>query len=121
MSNLPQLVSSVFLATAISSTSLVSFATAQTKTLSGNWNLNLGDRSVKMKIVQDGNSLTGSIAGPRGDMPLKGKVANNRQVSFSIDTPMGGAAKFEGVVDGNKMKGSANMPRKGTINWTASR
>jgi hypothetical protein len=96
MSNIPQLVSSVFLTTAISATSLVSFATAQTKNLSGNWNMSFGGRSVKMKIVQNGNNLSGSIAGPMGEVPLKGKISNNRQVSLEF----GSSAKFEGVFDG---------------------
>jgi hypothetical protein len=122
MSKLPQLVSSVFLATAISATSLVSFATAQTKTLSGNWTMAFGGRSAKMKIVQNGNNLSGSISGPMGEMPLKGKISNNREVSFGVDTPMGGgSAKFEGVLDGTSMKGTANVPRLGKTNWTATR
>jgi hypothetical protein len=117
MSKLPQLVSSVFLATAISATSLVSFATAQTKTLSGNWTMSFGGRSVKMKIVQNGNNLSGSISSPMGSMPVKGKISNNREVSFGV----GDSAKFEGVLDGNSMKGTANVPRLGKTNWTATR
>jgi hypothetical protein len=121
MSKLPQLVSSVFLTTAISTTSLVSFATAQTKTLSGNWTMSFGGRSAKMKIVQNGNNLSGTIAGPMGEMPLKGKISKNRQVSFGVDTPMGSSAEFEGVLDGTSMKGTATVPRIGKTNWTATR
>jgi hypothetical protein len=117
MSKLPQLVSSIFLTTAISATSLVSFATAQTKTLSGNWTMSFGGRSAKMKIVQNGNNLSGTIAGPMGEMPLKGKISNNRKVSFDV----GSSAKFEGVLDGTSMKGTANIPRIGKTNWTATR
>ena len=117
MSKLSQLVSSVFLTTAISATSLVSFATAQTKTLSGNWNLSFGGRSTKMKVVQNGNNLSGTVSTPMGDRPIKGKISNNRQVSFVI----GDQAKFEGVLDGTSMKGTANVPRLGKTNWTATR
>ncbi len=121
MSKFSQVISGTFLSAAMSTFWAIA-AFAETPNIDGTWNVSLGgEMSAKLQLVQDGNNISGSITSPRGDLPLKGTVSSDRQVSFSVDFPMGGTGKFEGVVDGNAIAGTANLPRFGKKNWSANR
>src|SRR5262245_17263603 len=49
--------------------------------ITGTWNLSvetpMGARDMKLNATQNGETLTGSIASPRGDVPVSGTVKGN--------------------------------------------
>ncbi|MBC7881884.1 MAG: hypothetical protein H7Y37_11175 [Anaerolineae bacterium] len=92
---------------------------AQATTVDGSWNVAIpaAKSNPKMDLVQKGNVLSGTFYGPRGDAPITGTIEGQR-VNFTAETK-GGPAKFDGVLEGNTMKGKANLPRVGASDWTA--
>ena len=120
MSKFSQVISGAFLSAAMSTFWAIA-AFAETPNIDGAWNVSLGgEMSAKLKLVQNGNNISGSMTSPRGDLPLKGTVSSDRQVSFSVDFPRGGKGKFNGVVESNSITGTANLPF-GNKNWSANR
>jgi hypothetical protein len=69
--------------------------------------------SLTYSFKQDGEKLTGTVAGPQGDpLPLEeGKVQGDK-VSFSVNAPFNGGTKFtsEGTIKGEEI----------TLNTTAA-
>ena len=77
--------------------------------VSGNWNLDLkrDGRQVTLKLTlkQDGDSLTGTVSGPRRSYPItKGSVENDHiEIVLGGDGPLAGA-RISGTVLGNRMR-----------------
>jgi hypothetical protein len=72
---------------------------------------------------QDGDKLTGTVAGGRGgETPLEGTV-KGKEVKFTVtrQTPNGEMkSEYTATVEGDTMKGSAVTPR-GTRDWSATK
>lgn len=95
--------------------------------ISGTWTLNLetpmGARDMKLVATQSGETLTGSIASPRGDMPINGTVKGNA-VAFSMKVNAQGMdmeVQYAGTVEGNAMKGTAKFGDMGEGSFTAKK
>lgn len=95
--------------------------------ISGTWTLNLetpmGARDMKLVATQTGEALTGSIASPRGDMPINGTVKGNA-VAFSMKVNAQGMdmeVQYAGTVEGNAMKGTAKFGDMGEGAFTAKK
>ena len=55
---------------------------------------------------QDGEKLTGTVAGPQGDpLPLEEGKVQGEKVSFSVNVPFNGGTKFmsEGTIKGDEI------------------
>ena len=85
--------------------------------VAGTWNLTMtsqrGTFDQTLKLEQNGNAVTGTITGRRGDSPVKGSVSGN-EVTFSVtrETPRGTfTLNYKATVDGDSMKGTASNDR----------
>jgi hypothetical protein len=83
-----------------------------------------GDRTVTYTFKQDGDKLTGTVAGGMGgDTPLEGTV-KGKEVKFTVTrTNQNGdtiKTEYTATVEGDTMKGTAESPR-GKRDWTATK
>ncbi len=94
--------------------------------VSGNWNLTLntpmGAQSRALTLVEDGGSLTGSIAGPQGNVPIEDGAIDGDNVSWSMMAPqLGAKLVFRGTVAGDTLNGSVELGSFGTAPFTGAR
>lgn len=101
-------------------------AAPKTANVAGIWDLSMqgrrGTRTQTLKIEQDGDKIEGTIQGPRGSSNFEGTVKGN-EIRFTVkrETPRGEfEMEYSGKVDGDAMKGSAQV-RRFEIDWTAKR
>jgi len=95
--------------------------------VSGSWSLTWqgrqGPRTVDVTFTQDGGALTGTMVGPRGnEMPLTGTI-DGAAIEFTIEfhTERGDfEIAYKGTVDGDSMKGTADI-RGNQMEWSAAR
>ncbi|HXH48446.1 MAG TPA: hypothetical protein VNM47_03660 [Terriglobia bacterium] len=85
--------------------------------VAGTWNLTMtGQRGTfdqTLKLEQQGDAVTGTISGRRGDSPVKGSVKGDA-LTFSVtrDTPRGTfTMDYKATVTGDSMKGTASNER----------
>ena len=96
---------------------------AQVPNVDGEWKMSIsGEKSLAptYTLIQKGTALTGTFRAPMGDLPLTGTITKDNKVTFSAQAS-GKTLKFVGTVDGDIMKGVADLPRKGRKNWTATK
>jgi hypothetical protein len=107
---------------------IVGVAAAQDAQVAGTWTLSSPGRGGNMQnsaltLKQDGQKLTGTLAGARGgDAPLTGTVTGNN-ITFSVTrTTQNGemTIQYTGTVSGDSMKGSLTMGQN-TRDWTATK
>jgi hypothetical protein len=107
---------------------MVGVAAAQDAQVAGVWTLSAPGRGGNMQnstltLKQDGQKLTGTLAGGRGgDAPLTGTITGN-SIAFSVTrSTQNGDIKIDytGTVSGDSMKGSVNM-RGNAVDWTATK
>lgn len=95
--------------------------TAFAADLTGDWKAEMktrnGDtREVTFKLKQDGNNLTGTMTGMRGDMQISNGKIDGDNVSFDtkMETPNGEfTINYTGTVSGDELKLKRNMPAGG--------
>lgn len=100
-------------------------ALAQAK-VDGNWEMSMqgrqGTMTQTLTLKTDGNKLTGTMKGQRGETPLEGTVDGNK-ITFTVtrQTPNGEFKQtFNGTVDGDNIKGTVQMGEN-SRDWTAKR
>jgi hypothetical protein len=107
---------------------MVGIAAAQDAQVAGVWTLSSQGRGGNMQnstltLKQDGQKLTGTLAGGRGgDAPLTGTISGNN-ITFSVTrTTQNGdiTIQYTGTVSGDSMKGSLTMGQN-TRDWTATK
>lgn len=101
-------------------------AAPKTANVTGTWDLSMqgrrGTMTQTLKIEQDGGKIKGTIQGRRGSSNFEGTVKGN-EIRFTVkrETPRGEfEMEYSGKVDGDSMKGSAQV-RRFEIDWTAKR
>jgi hypothetical protein len=65
------------------------------------------DQTVTFNLQQNGDSLTGTVAGPRGEAEIKDGKVNGDSVSFSVVREFNGNSikiNYEGKVSGNEIQ-----------------
>ena len=78
--------------------------------LTGAWTISVntpnGSRDADMALKVDGETLTGSMSGPQGEVPFTGTAKDNTfKLSFDVQTPNGTfTINMSGEVDGDSMK-----------------
>ncbi len=117
---MPNYLSLLFIGS-ISSVLFSNVALAQAPSVEGDWKMSvIGENlSPTYTLIQRGNTLTGTFRAPLGNFPLTGTVKRNK-VSFSAKFGSR-SLNFAGTVDGETMKGVADIPQKGRKNWTATK
>jgi hypothetical protein len=95
--------------------------------ISGTWALSvetpMGARDMKLTATQSGETLTGVIASPRGDMPITGTVKGNA-VAFMMKVNAQGMdmqIDYAGTVEGDSMKGTAKFGEFGDGTFTGKK
>ena len=95
--------------------------------ITGAWEMTVetpqGTMVITANFKQDGEMLTGSHVSEMGEAPLKGTVKGT-DVEYTLTLDMGGqqmAIVHKAKVDGDTMKGSADIEGMGTIAFTAKR
>jgi hypothetical protein len=95
--------------------------------ISGTWALSvetpMGARDMKLTATQSGETLTGAIASPRGDMPITGTVKGNA-VAFMMKVNAQGMdmhIDYAGTVEGDSMKGAAKFGELGEGTFTGKK
>lgn len=74
-------------------------------------------------LKQDGDTLTGTLAGQRGEIAMEGTVVGS-EIKWVLNIDMGGqqvAIAFAGKVDGETMAGVFEMGGMGTSGWSAKK
>ena len=95
--------------------------------ITGQWEMTVESPQGQMVITanykQEGETLTGTHVSEMGESPLKGTV-KGADVEYKISIDMGGQQMeivHKAKVDGDTMKGSAEIGEMGTIAFTAKR
>jgi len=95
--------------------------------ITGAWQLTVespqGTMVITANFKQDGETLTGTHVSEMGESPLKGTV-KGVDVEYTLTIDMGGqqmSIVHKAKVDGDTMKGSADIEGMGTIAFTAKR
>ena len=95
--------------------------------ITGSWELTVespqGTMVITANFKQDGETLTGTHVSEMGESPLKGTV-KGADVEYTLTIDMGGqqmSIVHKAKVDGDTMKGSADIEGMGTIAFTAKR
>jgi hypothetical protein len=94
--------------------------------MAGTWRVSvtgaMGDQTFTMRLEQEGTTLTGTMDGPGGTLPVSGTIEGDR-LALSATLTMGGQSiplSFRGTVTGETARGSLSTPM-GDMEWTAQR
>ncbi len=100
---------------------------AQKIDITGQWEMTVespgGQMVVTADYKQDGETLTGKHVSEMGEAPLKGTV-KGADIEYTVTLDMGGqqmAIVHKAKVDGDTIKGSADIEGMGAITFTAKR
>ena len=95
--------------------------------ITGSWEMTVetpqGTMVITANFKQDGETLTGTHVSEMGEGPLKGTV-KGADVEYTLTLDMGGqqmSIVHKAKVDGDTMRGSADIEGMGTIAFTAKR
>ena len=106
---------------------LASSAYAQSADATGTWDVNLtspnGPMTVALTLKKDGEKLSGSIAGPQGEVAVQGTQKDKALiVNFSVQTPNGPfAIVMNGNQDGEAIVGMMDFNGQGQGEWSGKR
>jgi hypothetical protein len=101
--------------------------TAGTPDVSGKWDIAVrmaqGEFPMSVTLAQTGESVSGSLAGPMGLMPLTGTmVGKNLTLEFKTATPQGDlAVTLTGELGADGLKGKLALPGLGEAEWVGKR
>lgn len=102
-------------------------AFAQDNGAAGIWDVNLttpsGPMSVALTLKRDGDKLSGTIAGPQGEVAVEGSQKDKAvNVNFSVQTPNGAIAiVMNGNQEGDALAGTIDFGGQGQAEWTGKR
>jgi imidazolonepropionase-like amidohydrolase len=96
--------------------------------VAGTWSVTVnapqGSQSMTMTLTQDGTAFSGTMNSEMGTLPVaEGQISGN-SASWSITVPMGGQSmtvNFRGDVEGNRMRGTAELGAFGSAPFTAEK
>lgn len=95
--------------------------------VSGEWDFTMttprGEMNSTVKFVQDGEKLAVTMTSQRGEFKGEGTIkGTDIEWSITRDTPRGQfTTAYKGKVDGNTMKGTAQMGDRGSMEWKATK
>jgi hypothetical protein len=106
---------------------LAGSAYAQGTDAAGTWDVTFttpnGPMAVSLTLKKDGEKLTGSIAGPQGEVAVQGTQKEKAVVvNFSVQTPNGPfAIAMNGSQDGDAINGTMDFGGQGQSEWSGKR
>ncbi len=95
--------------------------------VSGEWELTMqtrrGERTMDFRFEQEGEKITLTWTGRRGEMKAEGTIKGNEiEWSFTRETPRGDfTMTYKGKVEGDTMTGTMQMGERGSAEWTAKK
>ncbi len=97
--------------------------------LSGTWTVNVnlegqGDKSITLTLQQEGERLSGSIAGPLGAGEISNAAVNTGDVRFTVSVNVEGQTKeatFTGRLQNNEIRGNVTIVGSAPGTFTATR
>lgn len=90
--------------------------------VAGTWKMTIpGEKdTTAFTLIQKGNTLTGTMQAPVGNLPLTGTVTKDKKMNWTAK--FGGMkAKLAGTVEGTTMTGVIDIPMQGKKNFTATK
>jgi len=94
----------------------------------GTWDVTVstpqGSNEASMTLTQSGASFTGQMTSQMGTTTIDNGEVSGRSASWNITLTMGGQSMtitFHGEVEGNRMRGTADLPGMGAANFTAQK
>ena len=106
---------------------LVLTGTASAQDAAGTWDVNLttpqGAMTVALTVKKDGEKLSGSIAGPQGELPIQGTQKEKAvNFNFTVQTPNGPfPISMSGSQDGDSIAGTIDFNGQGQSEWNGKR
>jgi D-glucosaminate-6-phosphate ammonia-lyase len=95
--------------------------------VTGTWELNvespMGSRASDAVLTQSGETLTGKMVSPRGEVPITGTIKGNA-VAFGINVNVQGQdlqIDYSGTVTGDTMSGTVVFGSFGDGKWTGKK
>jgi len=92
--------------------------------LSGTWNLTVeiagNQLPITANLQQNGTAVTGTMATPQGEVPIKGTL-NGNNLSLDFEVPGGMAVSMTGTLNGTALAGKMNIPGFGEGDWTGKK
>lgn len=96
--------------------------------VAGTWSVTVntpqGSQSMTMTLTQDGTAFSGTMTSEMGTLPVAEGQISGSSASWSITVPMGGQSmtvNFRGDVEGNRMRGTAELGAFGSAPFTAEK
>jgi imidazolonepropionase-like amidohydrolase len=96
--------------------------------IGGTWDMTVstsqGSNQASMTVTQAGASFTGQMTSQMGTTPVDNGEVTGRAASWSITLTMGGQTTtitFQGEIEGNRMRGTADVPGMGSATFTATK
>lgn len=83
----------------------------------------MGDQQGKFTVVVNGDSFTGGVAGPMGDMAVKDGKVDGSKLTWKMDmkVPMPMELECEATVDGDAITGSVKAGAFGSMAMSGTR
>jgi len=96
--------------------------------IGGTWDVSVntpqGSNQATMTVTQSGTSFSGQLTSEMGGAGVENGQVAGSAVSWSITLSMGGQSltiTFHGDVEGNRMRGTADIPGMGSASFTAQK
>jgi hypothetical protein len=96
--------------------------------VSGRWtvtfNTDQGSNSATMTLQQEGEALSGSVAGDQGTVEFDGGTVSGNKLAWVIEIDAGGQffeIAMDGTVDGDTMAGTADFGGQVGGDWATKR
>ena len=93
----------------------------------GTWNTTMntpmGAQNGTMELTTDGNTLTGTLKGPQGEIELQDGTVDGDALTWKADitSPMAMTLEFSATVDGDNMSGDVKLGAFGNASFTGTR
>jgi len=90
----------------------------ETANVAGKWEMSSesqrGTQTSTFTFEQEGNVLTGTVDGQRGETPISSGSVEGNEITFTVVRGMGDRSQeftYKGTVDGDTISGSTSTPR----------
>ena len=93
----------------------------------GTWNTTMntpmGAQNGTMTLTTDGNTLTGKLSGPQGEIDLEDGTVDGDNLTWkaSITSPMAMTLEFSATLNGDEMSGDVKLGAFGNATFTGTR
>ncbi len=93
----------------------------------GTWDVTItspmGPQKGTLELTSDGDTLTGKLGGPQGELEIRDGAVNGNSVRWKADvtTPMAITLEFDGTLDGDNLSGNVKFGAFGNGSFSGTR